>query len=131
MIGEAITHHLIPALFTREVLFYLSDTAPHTHTLYNYVSPRGSVLPYRHMSISLGTLTIMEKAVALTGMEYGAITPIGLPTDWPILVDKAVAESDAVIIGSGIRTSKLALPGAVIAPPLRTGAGRVGEVMTP
>ncbi len=57
----------------------------------------------------------MEKAVAETGMEYGAITPIGLPKDWPILIDKAVVDSESVIIGSGIRKSKLIVPGAVLA----------------
>ena len=57
----------------------------------------------------------MEQAVAQTGMEYGAITPIGLPSDWSILIDKAVADSDYVIIGSGIRKSKLAVPGSFLA----------------
>src|SRR4029079_739280 len=49
----------------------------------------------------------MAEAVELTGMEYGGITPIGLPDGWPILVDAAVAASDAVVIGSGIRGSKI------------------------
>jgi prolyl-tRNA editing enzyme YbaK/EbsC (Cys-tRNA(Pro) deacylase) len=53
----------------------------------------------------------MESAVAESGMEYGAITPVGLP-GWPILVDKAVADSVYVIIGSGIRASKLLVPGS-------------------
>ena len=57
----------------------------------------------------------MEQAVAQTGMEYGAITPIGLPSDWSILIDKAVADSNYVIIGSGIRKSKLAVPGSFLA----------------
>lgn len=57
----------------------------------------------------------MEKAVTETGMEYGAITPIGLSQDWTILIDKAVADSDYVIIGSGIRKSKLAVPGKLLA----------------
>jgi len=57
----------------------------------------------------------MEWAVAETGMEYGAITPIGLPSTWPILIDKAVADSDYVIIGSGIRKSKIAVPGSFLA----------------
>ena len=57
----------------------------------------------------------MEQAVAQTGMEYGAITPIGLPGDWTVLIDKAVADSDYVIIGSGIRKSKLAISGRVLA----------------
>ena len=57
----------------------------------------------------------MESAVEASGMEFGAITPVGLPSDWPILVDKAVAESEAVIIGSGIRKSKLLVPGSFFA----------------
>lgn len=57
----------------------------------------------------------MEEAVAETGMEYGAITPVGLPNDWSVLVDRAVADSEYVIIGSGIRKSKLAIPGSFFA----------------
>jgi prolyl-tRNA editing enzyme YbaK/EbsC (Cys-tRNA(Pro) deacylase) len=57
----------------------------------------------------------MDDAVAMTGMEYGGITPIGLPEDWPVLVDAAVAAAPEVVIGSGVRHSKLALPGALAA----------------
>ena len=49
----------------------------------------------------------MDTAVARTGMEYGGITPIALPSDWPILIDDNVVGQDRVIIGSGIRGSKL------------------------
>lgn len=56
-----------------------------------------------------------DKAVAQTEMEYGAITPVGLPSDWPVLIDKAVADSNYVIIGSGIRKSKLVVPGSFLA----------------
>ncbi|TQM06238.1 YbaK/EbsC family protein [Pseudonocardia kunmingensis] len=57
----------------------------------------------------------MDDAVALTGMEYGGITAVGLPEGWPLLVDAAVAAAPAVVIGSGIRGSKLALPGELAA----------------
>jgi prolyl-tRNA editing enzyme YbaK/EbsC (Cys-tRNA(Pro) deacylase) len=57
----------------------------------------------------------MDGAVELTGMEYGGITAIGLPEGWPLLVDAAVAAAPAVVIGSGIRGSKLALPGELAA----------------
>jgi prolyl-tRNA editing enzyme YbaK/EbsC (Cys-tRNA(Pro) deacylase) len=53
----------------------------------------------------------MDEAVRETGMEYGGITPIGLPPSWPILVDEAVARLDMIIVGSGIRGSKIAMPG--------------------
>jgi prolyl-tRNA editing enzyme YbaK/EbsC (Cys-tRNA(Pro) deacylase) len=55
----------------------------------------------------------MEEAVKISGMEFGAITPIGLPSDWAILIDKAVADSAHVIVGSGFRKSKLAVPGSI------------------
>ena len=56
-----------------------------------------------------------DAAVDRTGMEYGGITPLGLPEDWPIYVDAAVAHTDPVMIGSGVRRGKLELPGAVLA----------------
>jgi prolyl-tRNA editing enzyme YbaK/EbsC (Cys-tRNA(Pro) deacylase) len=53
-------------------------------------------------------------------MEYGGITPLGLPARYQVLVDGRVAADDpdtgaTVIIGSGVRRSKLALPGALLA----------------
>ena len=52
----------------------------------------------------------MDDAVTRSGMEYGGITPLGLPADWPVLVDAAVLERAAVVIGSGLRRSKILLP---------------------
>jgi prolyl-tRNA editing enzyme YbaK/EbsC (Cys-tRNA(Pro) deacylase) len=57
----------------------------------------------------------MDDAVVLTGMEFGGITPIGLPQSWPILIDGAVLKRDVVVIGSGLRRSKIALPSAALA----------------
>jgi prolyl-tRNA editing enzyme YbaK/EbsC (Cys-tRNA(Pro) deacylase) len=45
----------------------------------------------RHLDARKLSFAPMDDAVALTGMEYGGITPIGLPADWPILVDESVA----------------------------------------
>lgn len=53
----------------------------------------------------------MERAVKESGMEYGGITPIGLPDHWRLLVDARIVELDAALIGSGVRRSKLVLPG--------------------
>ena len=55
-----------------------------------------------------------ERAVELTAMEYGGITPIGLPPQWAVLVDRRVIETEVVVIGSGVRRSKILLPGAVL-----------------
>lgn len=54
-------------------------------------------------------------AVEMSGMEHGGITPIGLPAEWQVMVDRAVTEQPWVIVGSGLRRSKLALPGAALA----------------
>ena len=50
-----------------------------------------------------------------TGMEYGGITPIGLPGGWPLLVDAAVVATPYVVIGSGLRRCKIVVPGADLA----------------
>lgn len=68
----------------------------------------------RHLDVRKASFLPMERAVDLTGMEYGGITPIGLPVGWPVLVDRAVAEGGVVVIGSGVRRSKLLLPGALL-----------------
>jgi len=65
----------------------------------------------RHLDARKASFAPMDDAVAQTGMEYGGITPLGLPAEWPVLVDTAVAEAGVVVIGSGVRRSKLALPG--------------------
>ena len=56
----------------------------------------------------------MDDAVALTEMEYGGITPLGLPSEWPIFVDAAAALPPHVVIGSGVRRSKVVMPGAAL-----------------
>jgi prolyl-tRNA editing enzyme YbaK/EbsC (Cys-tRNA(Pro) deacylase) len=48
-------------------------------------------------------------------MEYGGITPVGLPSQWRLLVDARVLEIDVAVIGSGVRRSKLLLPGRLLA----------------
>ena len=41
--------------------------------------------------------------------------PLGLPAGWPVLVDSRVVAVPLVIIGSGLRRSKIVLPGAALA----------------
>ena len=69
----------------------------------------------RELDVRKASFAAMESAVELTGMEYGGITPIGLPDDWPVFVDAAAAAPPWVVIGSGLRRSKLTLPGAALA----------------
>ena len=67
-------------------------------------------------AVELGVVIQVATAEAVeeSGMEYGGITPIGLPSAWPLLVDRAVTTAGPVIVGSGVRRSKLALDGAAL-----------------
>ena len=69
----------------------------------------------RHLDVRKISFAPMDRAVELTLMEYGGITPIGLPADWPVLVDEAVVAAGRVVIGSGIRASKLLVPAVELA----------------
>jgi len=69
----------------------------------------------RLLDVRKASFAAMDVAVAETSMAYGGITPIGLPASWPVFVDAAVAGTAEVVIGSGIRGSKLVLPGKALA----------------
>lgn len=69
----------------------------------------------RLLDVRKASFLPMDRAVELTGMEYGGITPIGLPAEWPLFVDsRVVADGVVVIIGSGVRRSKILLPGRLL-----------------
>ena len=65
----------------------------------------------RQLGARKASFASTETAVGETGMEYGGITPIGLPADWPLLVDSTVVDTEWVLIGSGRRRGKLIAPG--------------------
>jgi prolyl-tRNA editing enzyme YbaK/EbsC (Cys-tRNA(Pro) deacylase) len=69
----------------------------------------------RHLGARKVSFAPQDVAVAESGMAYGGITPLGLPPSWPVLVDPAVAAAEFVVVGSGTRGSKLAVPGAALA----------------
>lgn len=69
----------------------------------------------RHLDARKASFAPQDVAVAESGMAYGGITPVGLPASWPVLVDAAVAASEWLVIGSGTRNSKLAVPGSLLA----------------
>lgn len=68
------------------------------------------LLEVRKLSFASG-----EETAALTGMMMGGVTLFGLPADWPIYVDSAVAAQPSVVVGGGNRSSKLRLaPGELL-----------------
>ena len=69
----------------------------------------------RRLDARKASFAPMEQAVTDTAMEYGGITPLGLPADWPVLVDDAVRDVELAVVGAGIRRAKIALPGRLLA----------------
>jgi prolyl-tRNA editing enzyme YbaK/EbsC (Cys-tRNA(Pro) deacylase) len=82
----------------------------------------------RTLDVRKASFLSMDRAVTESGMEYGGITPVGLPEPWRVLVDEACLEIEAAVIGSGVRHSKLLVPGPLLAALPRaevlTGLGR-------
>ncbi len=73
----------------------------------------------RLLDVRKATFLPVERATAQSGMEYGGITFLGLPAQYRVLLDASVASlhpeaGDRVVIGSGVRRSKLSLPGALL-----------------
>jgi len=68
----------------------------------------------RTLDVRKASFLSMERAVEESGMEYGGITPVGLPDGWRVLVDAACLDIEATVIGSGVRRSKLVVPGRLL-----------------
>lgn len=69
----------------------------------------------RLLDVRKASFLATEQAVERSGMEYGGITPFGLPAGWRLLLDARVVEIEVALIGSGVRRSKLLLPGRLLA----------------
>jgi prolyl-tRNA editing enzyme YbaK/EbsC (Cys-tRNA(Pro) deacylase) len=73
-----------------------------------------NTLVKRTLDVRKCSFLSMERAVAESGMEYGGITPLGLPSAWRLLVDSACLAMETAVIGSGVRRSKLLVPGRAL-----------------
>lgn len=69
----------------------------------------------RHLDVRKVSFAPLDEVVAATGMAYGGVTPLGLPADWPVLVDAGVAAGASLVVGSGLRESKIRVAGATLA----------------
>ncbi len=69
----------------------------------------------RRLDVRKASFLPRATAVDASGMEFGGITAIGLPPGWPVLVAAEAAAEPLVVVGSGVRRSKLLVPGQVLA----------------
>ena len=68
----------------------------------------------RLLDVRKASFLPMDRAVAESGMEHGGITPLGLPDGWRVLVDPRCLEIGVAVLGSGLRRSKVLLPGRLL-----------------
>jgi prolyl-tRNA editing enzyme YbaK/EbsC (Cys-tRNA(Pro) deacylase) len=63
----------------------------------------------REMGVRKASFARAEPTIEVTGMEIGGVTPFGLPSEMPILVDSRVIQPEWIVLGGGNRSSKLRL----------------------
>lgn len=56
------------------------------------------------------SMALLDDVIKETGMEYGSITPVGLPSDYRILIDARLMEKEKIVVGGGKQISKLLVP---------------------
>ncbi len=61
----------------------------------------------KHFNARRVSFALLEKVIQETKMEYGSITPFGLPHTWPVLIDSKIMEKEKIIVGGGKKISKL------------------------
>lgn len=64
----------------------------------------------RKLNARVVSVVALDFVLAASQMEYGSITPIGLPNDWLLFIDPLVLQPDRVIVGGGLKKSKMSMP---------------------
>ena len=61
----------------------------------------------KKMGVKKCSFASAEETQALTGMEIGGVTALGLPESLPLMVDSKVMQCDYIILGGGSRSIKI------------------------
>ncbi|MEZ5176572.1 MAG: YbaK/EbsC family protein [Acidimicrobiia bacterium] len=69
----------------------------------------------REMGVKKVSFAAPEVSAEVTSMVMGGVTPFGLPTDLPVLVDAAVLDPTWVVVGGGTRDMKVKVDPEVFA----------------
>jgi len=91
-----------PEQVVRSILFRISEGE---YVMVLMAGPKQT--PWRLLRQYIGksrmTMASKEEVLEVTGYELGAVSPLGLPTNIRILVDKRVLAQEEVSLGSGVR----------------------------
>jgi len=63
----------------------------------------------RHFGQSRLTMATADEVLSVTGYPIGAVSPFGMPTQLPVLIDESVTAQQEVSIGSGVRNTTVIL----------------------
>ena len=63
----------------------------------------------RHFGQSRLTMATADEVLSVTGYPIGAVSPFGMPTQLPVLIDESVTAQQEVSIGSGVRSTTVIL----------------------
>ena len=74
-----------------------------------YKMDLGGVLR-KHVNARIVSMAPLDLVLQATQMEHGSVTPVGLPLDWRIFIDSHLKNSPRLIVGGGLKKSKLQLP---------------------
>ncbi|MGA0344226.1 MAG: YbaK/EbsC family protein [Arenicellales bacterium] len=61
----------------------------------------------KKMGVKKSSFASAEETRALTGMQIGGVTALGLPADLPLWVDSRVMQCEYIILGGGSRSIKI------------------------
>jgi prolyl-tRNA editing enzyme YbaK/EbsC (Cys-tRNA(Pro) deacylase) len=68
----------------------------------------------RQMNARQVSVAPLELVLQMSQMEFGSITPIGLPNDWLTFIDPLVLVNERIVIGGGLKKSKLSIPSVAL-----------------
>ena len=64
----------------------------------------------KKMGVRQVSVAPLDYVLSKTQMEYGSITPIGLPSEWLMFIDPKVLIHKHIVVGGGLVKSKLLIP---------------------
>jgi len=68
----------------------------------------------KQLNARMVSVAPLDYVIEQTKMEFGSITPIGLPNEWHIFIDPLTLKEEYIIIGGGFKTSKLMIPSKLL-----------------